>query len=108
MRRARKQIPGSRTNIQRLEFEQVRLVFRTTFQRQPSAAELKLAEQFLASEATPAKTAETAPIAIGEVAELEAKLRKRAATSGEKFTPLNALERHTQVVILTNELIFVN
>ena len=34
--------------------EKVRLIFRTTFQRQPSAAELKLAEQFLASEAPPA------------------------------------------------------
>jgi hypothetical protein len=108
VRRARKQIPGSRTNIQRLEFEQVRLVFRTTFQRQPSAAKLKLAEQFLASEATPAKPAETAPIAIGQGAKPEAKLRKMAATGGEKFTPLNALERHTQIVLLTNELIFVN
>ena len=88
--------------------EKVRLIFRTTFQRQPSAAELKLTEQFLASEATPAKTAETAPIAIGRAAELEAKLRKKAASSREKFTPLNALERHTQIFLLTNELIFVN
>jgi len=86
----------------------VRLISRTTFQSQPSAAELKLAEQFLASEATPAKTAETAPIAIGRAAELEAKLRKKAATSGDKFTPLNALERYTQIVLLTNELIFLN
>ena len=55
-----------------------------------------------------AKAAETAPIAIGQGAKLETKLRKMAATGGEKFTRLNALEPHTQIVILTNELIFVN
>jgi cytochrome c553 len=89
--------------------EKVKFIFRTAFQRQPSAAELKLAEQFLASEAPQPKTSETAPIAIGQAAELEAKLRKKAAASADgKLTPLNALERYTQIILLTNELIFVN
>ncbi len=89
--------------------EKVRFIFRTAFQRAPSTEELKLAEQFLGSEAVQPKTAENAPIAIGQAEALEAKLRKKAANSGTtQMQPLNALERYTQIVLLTNELIFLN
>ena len=88
--------------------DKVRFIFRTTFQRQPTAAELKLAEDFLASEAPQPKTGETTSIPLGQAAELDAKLRKKAATAGGNFQPLTALERYTQIILLTNELIFVN
>ncbi len=88
------------------DVEKVQFIFRTAFQRPPTAAELKLAEQFLGSEAPQPKTGETAPVAIGQAAELEAKLRKKSGTS--QMQPLNALERYTQIILLTNELIFLN
>ncbi len=88
--------------------EKVRFIFRTAFQRQPTNAELKIAEQFLASEAPQPKTAETAPVAIGQADALEAKLRKKAAAGNTQMQPLNALERYTQIIMLTNELIFLN
>ena len=89
------------------DVEKVQFIFRTAFQRSPTAAELKLAEQFLSSEAPQPKTGETPSIAIGQAAELEAKLRKKA-TGGTQMQPLNALERYTQIILLTNELIFLN
>jgi hypothetical protein len=91
--------------------EKVRFIFRTVFQRAPRPEELKLAEQFLASEAPQPKTSETPSIAIGQAAELENKLRRKAAAAGgagAQIQPLNALERYTQIVLLTNELIFLN
>ena len=86
--------------------EKVRFIFRTAFQRAPSAAELKLAEQFLGSESPETKTSETPGIAIGEAEALEAKLRKKSGTT--QMQPLNPLERYTQIILLTNELIFLN
>ncbi len=89
--------------------EKVKFIFRTAFQRAPSVEELKLAEEFLSSEAQQPKTGETAPIAVGNAEVLEAKLRKKAALSGTaQMQPLNALERYTQIILLTNELIFLN
>jgi hypothetical protein len=92
---ARPDIAAAKTDA-----EKVRLIFRTLFQRAPSTAELKLAEQFLTSESPEPKTSETSPVAIGQTD------AKKAPTS--KMTPLNQWERYTQVVLLTNELIFVN
>ncbi|MEO6739510.1 MAG: DUF1549 and DUF1553 domain-containing protein, partial [Chthoniobacteraceae bacterium] len=88
--------------------EKVRFIFRTAFQRQPTDAELKIAEKFLAPEAPQPKTAETSPVAIGQAEALEAKLRKKAAAGNAQMQPLNALERYTQIILLTNELIFLN
>jgi cytochrome c553 len=95
---ARPDIAAAKTDA-----EKVRLIFRTLFQRAPSAAELKLAEQFLTTEVPEPKTSETSPVAIGQTDGKDAK-----KTSTSKMTPLNQWERYTQVVLLTNELIFVN
>ena len=86
--------------------EKVRFIFRTAFQRAPSAAELKLAEQFLGSEAPQPKLSETPGVAIGQAQALENKLRK--TSPGTQIQPLNPMERYTQIVLLTNELIFLN
>ena len=88
--------------------EKVRFIFRTAFQRQPTDPELKIAEKFLAPEAPQPKTTETSPVAIGEAEALEAKLRKKAAAGNTQMQPLSALERYTQIILLTNELIFLN
>src|SRR6185436_12748872 len=93
---ARPDIAAAKTDA-----EKVRLIFRTLFQRAPSAAELKLAEQFLTTEAPEPKTSETSPIAIGQADASQGKDVKKAPTS--KMTPLNQWERYTQVVLLTNE-----
>jgi hypothetical protein len=87
--------------------EKVRLIFRTLFQRAPSAAEMKLAEQFLSSETPEPKTSETATVAIGQTDAAQAKLAKKSAPTGQ-MKPLSQWERYTQVVLLTNELIFLN
>ena len=87
--------------------EKVRLIFRTLFQRPPTAAELKLAEQFLTSETPELKTSETATVAIGQTDAPQGKLGKKSAPVGQ-MKPLNQWERYTQVVLLTNELIFLN
>jgi hypothetical protein len=87
--------------------EKVKLIVRTLFQRQPTAAELKLAEQFLSSESPEPKTSETATVAIGQPDAPQGKLSKKSAPVGQ-MKPLNQWERYTQVVLLTNELIFLN
>ncbi len=86
--------------------EKVKYIFRTVFQRSPSPAELKLAEDFLASETPAAPTSETQGIAIGKAAEIESKLRKKNGDA--QFQPLTPLQRYTQIILLTNELIFLN
>jgi hypothetical protein len=62
--------------------KKVRFLFRVLFQRAPRAEELQLAQRFLTSAVTGVKT------------------------EGGKF--LNAWERYTQALLLTNELLFVN
>ena len=93
--------------LQDADAEKVRLIFRTLFQRSPTAAELKLAEQFLSSESPEPKTSETAAVAIGQADAPQGKLAKKSAPTGP-MKPLNQWERYTQVVLLTNELIFLN
>jgi hypothetical protein len=80
--------------------EKVRLIFRTLFQRAPRPQELKLAEQFLASESPE-------PATIGQTDSGNAKYSKKASSYAQ-MKPLDQWERYTQVVLLTNELIFVN
>ena len=86
--------------------EKVRLIFRTLFQRAPRPDELKLAEQFLTTESPEPKTSETSVVPIGQTDASQGRDAKKAPTS--KMTPLNQWERYTQVILLTNELIFVN
>ena len=86
--------------------EKVRLIFRTLFQRAPRPEELKLAEQFLASESPEPKISETPAIALGQTGASQGKLAKK--TPDAQMKPLNQWERYTQVILLTNELIFLN
>jgi hypothetical protein len=86
--------------------EKVRLIFRTLFQRAPRPEELKLAEQYLTSESPAPKTSETAAIPLGQPDASQKKLGKK--TPDSQMSPLNQWERYTQVVLLTNELIFLN
>jgi hypothetical protein len=87
--------------------EKVRLIFRTLFQRAPRPEELKLAEQYLTSESPEPKTSETTGITLGQTDASEKKLGKKAPADPQ-MKPLNQWERYTQVVLLTNELIFLN
>jgi hypothetical protein len=73
--------------------EKVRFIFRVVFQRAPRREELELARKFLSDEA-------------GSSNDLAAGEKKSSGQPGEG--PLNTWERYTQVVLLTNELIFVN
>ena len=86
--------------------EKVTLIFRTLFQRAPSPAELKLAERFLSTEAPAPQTSETPSVAIGQAEAAEGKRKKTPGTT--QMTPLSQWERYTQVVLLTNELVFLN
>jgi hypothetical protein len=86
---ARSDFPASGTDE-----EKVRFIFRTVFQRAPKPEELALARQFLSDEAGSAS--EPAP----------ADGKKSFSPQGAR--PLNTWERYAQVVLLTNELIYIN
>jgi hypothetical protein len=92
--------------------ERVRLIFRRLYQRAPRPEELELAKQYLDAESTDPTTAGSpAPEApSAEPADpAQAKLaRKAAAEAAAQMQPLTPWERYTQVVLLTNELVFVN
>jgi cytochrome c553 len=86
-----------------LDEDKVRFIFRTTFQRQPTQKELELARDFLSND-PPEPLPEPPP------ADEDAKTRARkaiAAKAAQTSKPLNIWERYTQVVLQTNELIFV-
>ncbi len=86
--------------------EKVRLIFRTLFQRAPRPEELKLAEQFLSTESPEPKTSETSGVPLSQADAVQTKIAKK--TPATQMKPLNQWERYTQVVLLTNELIFLN
>jgi hypothetical protein len=89
--------------------ERVRIIFRTLFQRAPRPEELRLAKQFLDTESSAPTTAGTTEPAPSQPAPVEGKLgRKTAAAADTQMKPLTPWERYTQVVLLTNELVFVN
>ena len=75
--------------------EKVRFLLRTVFQRAPKPAELELAKRFLNDEA-------------GNVGENEPAPVEGKKASAQKSKPLDTWERYTQVVLLTNELIYIN
>jgi hypothetical protein len=99
---ARPDIAAAKTDA-----EKVQLIFRTIFQRAPRADELKLAEQFLTSDSPEPKTSETSGVAIGQPEAPQGKAARKAVPVAQ-MKPLNQWERYTQVILLTNELIFLN
>jgi hypothetical protein len=111
---ARKDFPTTGTDE-----EKVRYLFRIAFQRAPRADELKMAVEFLQEEEKPAAaelpTAPKLSEAIAETPEAAAKRARREAKLGGRNSAaaaatrqLNTFERYAQVVLLANELIFVN
>jgi len=90
-----------------IDEEKVRFIFRTAFQRQPTAQELLLARDFLSNDPP-----EPLPDpALTPQAGDDAKTRTRKATGLKALKPakeLNVWERYTQAILQTNELIFVN
>jgi hypothetical protein len=87
--------------------DKVRFVFRTVFQRPPSATELRLAVEFLAGDA-PEPSTEAVPAPTEDPADAKARARKLiAAKAAQPSKQLSQWERYTQVVLQTNELIFV-
>ena len=85
--------------------EKVRFIFRTVFQRAPRPEELVLAKKFLGDDASKGLAASVAT--DKPVDSADAKAAKKSS-SNQVSKPLSDLERYTQVVLLTNELIFVN
>jgi hypothetical protein len=86
--------------------DKVRFIFRVVFQRAPRPEELDLAKQFLGDDASGGLVATIASTGKGNEA-ADAKAAKKAFAS-QVSKPLNEWERYAQVVLLTNELIFVN
>jgi len=81
--------------------EKVRFIFRIVFQRAPRPEELDLAMRFLGNETSSGLAA-----TVKESEVPDAKAAKKAFAA--QLRPLNEWERYAQVVLLTNELIFVN
>ena len=90
-----------------IDEDKVRFIFRTAFQRQPSAQELNLARDFLSNDPP-----EPLPDpSLTPQADDDAQTRARKASELKAFKPskeLSVWERYTQAVLQTNELIFVN
>jgi hypothetical protein len=101
--------------------EKVRFLYRIAFQRAPRAEELKMALEYLAEQQAGNKPAETLSQAVAKpepktpeeiaraekAARAEAKLARKSAAA-QKSRELNDFERFAQVVLLSNELIFIN
>ena len=85
--------------------EKVRFIFRTVFQRAPRPEELVLAKKFLGDDASKGLAASVATDKTVDSADAKA---AKKSSSNQVSKPLSDLERYTQVVLLTNELIFVN
>ncbi len=88
--------------------DKLRFIFQTALQRQPSAKELEAARDFL--EADPKSLVETnALIAAGATpgSAQERGMKKGSAPTEPLSRPLNAWERYTQVLLLTNELMYL-
>lgn len=83
--------------------EKIRFIYRTVFQRPPTATELKEAHSFLNSD--PQTLVETNTLIKGEVGSDSAAGKKSASPAIAK--PLNLWERYAQVVLLTNELMYI-
>jgi hypothetical protein len=90
--------------------DKVRFIFRVVFQRAPRKEELELAKKFFGDQpsASLVETVAAAPAATAKSdTKSDAKTAKKAFTK-EISKPLNEWERYAQVLLLTNELIYVN
>ncbi|MEI6714833.1 MAG: PSD1 and planctomycete cytochrome C domain-containing protein [Verrucomicrobiota bacterium] len=99
----RKDFPKEGTNEEKVTF-----LFKSAFQRPPTRQELDLAREFLLSE--PQSGVEgnlvVSPEGALPVAGNESvKPRKALPPQGDR--PLSAMERYTQVILLTNELMYL-
>jgi hypothetical protein len=99
----RKDFPHSGSDEDKLRF-----IFKTALLRQPSTRELEAAQQFLDSD--PKSLVETASL-ISPGAELgsprERGMKKEQVSSSSLPRPLNSWERYAQVLLLTNELMYL-
>jgi hypothetical protein len=89
-----------------IDEDKVRFIFRTAFQRQPTAQELTLARNFLSDDPPdiPDPALEPQP---GD----DAATRQRKAKALKDLQPANQLgvwERYTQTVLELNEMVFLN
>jgi hypothetical protein len=92
--------------------EKVTFLYRTVFQRTPSDGEIKMAAQFVSAEpeADSAPTARTVALPADEAKPGMRKkgMRTAGGAKQEPSTILNAWERYTQVMMLANEVIYLN
>lgn len=95
--------------------DRIRAIFRILLQRGPSGQEMKLAQNFLAealAEENPVPAPESITLPNKPTTDQErrkvAKARKVAQLAQSTPRALNAWERFTQVMLLSNEMIFVN
>ncbi|RFC44676.1 MAG: Protein of unknown function (DUF1553)/Planctomycete cytochrome C [Verrucomicrobia bacterium] len=94
----RRDFPKSSTDDEKVAF-----IYRTAFQRPPSARELEQARTFLnADPKTQQETNGTLPQGVGSAA---VGLKKSPPAQANK--PLTPWERYAQVVFLTNELMYI-
>jgi hypothetical protein len=96
---ARKEFPKSGSDEDKIKF-----IYRTAFQRQPTAAELEQARAFF--NADPKTQLETNAI-LPQVVGSNTGGIKKAAQTPQANKPLTPWERYAQVLFLTNELMFI-
>jgi hypothetical protein len=96
---ARKDFPKAGTDAEKLAF-----IYRTAFQRPPTAHEVEQARAFLNAE--PQTQLETNGLLAQEVGAGAGGLKKAAPTPAASKM-LSPWERYAQVVFLTNELMFI-
>jgi hypothetical protein len=99
--------------------DKIRHIFRTAFQRQPTEKEVQMSLDFLSQQMLAEKPAPAEPATQVDMEKLRAMskderkaalARMQSAARGSKDSDkaLDAWERYAQVVLLSNELIFVN
>ncbi|MDQ3622762.1 MAG: DUF1553 domain-containing protein, partial [Verrucomicrobiota bacterium] len=94
--------------------DKVRFLYRTLYQRPPDAEELKMAVAFVDSQPGehsgpgPARARETAASSKEREGDSKRKQTGPGSRSEERVTELNTWERYAQVVMLANEMVFVN
>jgi hypothetical protein len=104
-----------RSLLQRKDFprtgsdeDKLRFIFQASLQRQPSSEELEAARDFL--DADPKSLVETNAMispASAPGSTQERGIKKDASLAASASRPLNAWERYTQVLLLTNELMYL-
>ncbi len=85
--------------------DKVRFLFRLTMQRPPTADELEAARKFINSD--PSNTVETNALVSPIAGSSETENAKTVRKTSQANKSLDIWERYTQVLLLTNELMFV-